>query len=160
VRTRGWDWQAARDRCRREADRYLRDPVAAEDVVQEALLRAWRGRSSCATPEAPIPWLLAITRNEALRWKARTGHDRDTLDPHALAAVVEDGTADPAETATDRVWLRTAVARLSAPDQRLLRMRYERDLTTAQIAERLGTPEGTVKIRLHRLRTRLRGELQ
>jgi len=147
-------------RCRREAARYLRDPVAAEDVVQEALLRAWRGRASCATPEAPIPWLLAITRNEALRWKARAGHDGDVLDPHALAAVVEAGIADPAETATDRVWLRTAVARLSAPDQRLLRLRYERDMTTAQIAERLGTPEGTVKIRLHRLRTRLRGELQ
>jgi RNA polymerase sigma-70 factor, ECF subfamily len=39
-------------------------------------------------------------------------------------------------------------------------MRYEADLTTAQIAKRLGMPEGTVKIRLHRLRTRLRGELQ
>ncbi|HEX2105908.1 MAG TPA: sigma-70 family RNA polymerase sigma factor [Solirubrobacteraceae bacterium] len=160
MRTPGWDWQAARMRCRREAARYLRDPVAAEDVVQEALLRAWRGRASCATPEAPIPWLLAITRNEALRWKARAGHDGDVLDPHVLAAVVEAGIADPAETATDRVWLRTAVARLSAPDQRLLRLRYERDMTTAQIAERLGTPEGTVKIRLHRLRTRLRGELQ
>jgi RNA polymerase sigma-70 factor, ECF subfamily len=160
MRRGGWDWQAARERCRREADRYLRDPVAAEDVVQEALLRAWRGRASCATPEAPLPWLLAITRNEALRWRARAGHDGDALDPHAVAAVVDAGIADPAETATDRVWLGTAVARLSAPDQRLLRMRYERDLTTAQIAERLGTPEGTVKIRLHRLRTRLRGELQ
>jgi RNA polymerase sigma-70 factor (ECF subfamily) len=155
----GWDWQTARLRCRREAARYLRDPVAAEDVAQEALLRAWRSRASCATPEAPLPWLLAITRNEALRWKARAGHDGDSVDPHALAAILDADPADPAETATDRVWLSTAIARLSPPDQRLLRMRYERDLTTAQIAERLGTPEGTVKIRLHRLRTRLRGAL-
>jgi RNA polymerase sigma-70 factor (ECF subfamily) len=160
VRTQAWDWHAARIRCRREADRYIRDPVAAEDVVQEALLRAWRGRATRATPEAPIPWLLAITRNEALRWKARSGHDGAALDPHALASALEAETADPAETATDRVWLGAALAGLSAPDRRLLRMRYERDLTTAQIAERLGTPEGTVKIRLHRLRSRLRGELQ
>jgi RNA polymerase sigma-70 factor (ECF subfamily) len=158
VATRAWDWHAARIRCRREADRYLRDPVAAEDVAQEALLRAWRSRASCATPDAPIPWLLAITRNEALRWKARAGHG-EAFDPHALAAIVGADPADPAETTTDRVWLTSAIARLSPPDQRLLRMRYERDLTTAEIAERLGTPEGTVKIRLHRLRTRLRGEL-
>jgi RNA polymerase sigma-70 factor (ECF subfamily) len=159
VRTGGWDWQAARNRCRREAYRYLHDPVAADDVAQEALLRAWRGRASCATPDAPIPWLLAITRNEALRWKARAEREIDVLDSQALT-VEAAGTADPAETATERVWLSTAIARLSASDQRLLRMRYERDLTTAQIAHRLGTPEGTVKIRLHRLRTRLRGELQ
>jgi RNA polymerase sigma-70 factor, ECF subfamily len=160
VGTAGWDWDAARIRCRREADRFLRDPVAAEDVAQEALLRAWRGHASCATPEAPIAWLLAITRNEALRWKARAGPERDPLDPHALAAIADTRAGDLADAATDRVWLGTALARLSAPDRRLLRMRYERDLTTAQIAQRLGTPEGTVKIRLHRLRTRLRGELQ
>jgi RNA polymerase sigma-70 factor, ECF subfamily len=159
VATGGWDWHAARIRCRREADRYLRDPIAAEDVVQEALLRAWRSRASCATADAPIPWLLAITRNEALRWKARAGQSGDSFEPEALAAILGADPADPAETATDRVWLSAAIARLSPPDQRLLRMRYERDLTTAQIAKRLGTPEGTVKIRLHRLRTRLRGEL-
>jgi RNA polymerase sigma-70 factor, ECF subfamily len=159
VATGGWDWHAARIRCRREADRYLRDPIAAEDVVQEALLRAWRSRASCATADAPIPWLLAITRNEALRWKARAGQSGHSFEPDALAAILGADPADPAETATDRVWLSAAIARLSPPDQRLLRMRYERDLTTAQIAKRLGTPEGTVKIRLHRLRTRLRGEL-
>jgi RNA polymerase sigma-70 factor, ECF subfamily len=159
VGIRGWDWQAVRIRCRREADRYLRDPVAAEDVAQEALLRAWRSRASCATPDAPLPWLLAITRNEALRWKARAGQDGDSFDPHVLAAILGADPSDPGETATERVWLTTAIKRLSPPDQRLLRMRYEGDLTTAQIAKRLGTPEGTVKIRLHRLRTRLRGEL-
>jgi RNA polymerase sigma-70 factor (ECF subfamily) len=159
VATGGWDWHAARIRCRREADRYLRDPIAAEDVVQEALLRAWRSRASCATADAPIPWLLAITRNEALRWKARAGQSGDSFEPDALAAILGADPVDPAETATDRVWLSAAIARLSPADQRLLRMRYERDLTTAQIAKRLGTPEGTVKIRLHRLRTRLRGEL-
>jgi RNA polymerase sigma-70 factor, ECF subfamily len=157
---RGWDWHAAGIRCRREADRFLRDPVAAEDVAQEALLRAWRARATCATPDAPLPWLLAITRNEALRWKARAGVDGASLDPDALAALPGVDGPDPAETVTGRVWLSTAIAELSPPDQRLLRMRYEADLTTAQIAKRLGMPEGTVKIRLHRLRTRLRGELQ
>jgi RNA polymerase sigma-70 factor (ECF subfamily) len=153
----GWDWQALRHRSRLEASRYLRDPVAADDVAQEALLRAWRGRAACRTPDAPLPWVLAITRNEALRWQARAHHERESL----VAAVTDgDGAPDPADAATERVWVGAAVQRLDAGDRRLVLLRYDSDLTTAQIAQRLGAPEGTVKIRLHRLRKRLRGELE
>jgi RNA polymerase sigma-70 factor, ECF subfamily len=153
----GWDWHALGHRCRREASRYVRDPAAADDVAQEALVRAWRGRAACRTPDAPLPWLLAITRNEALRFKARAHHAREWL----VDALADAGaTPDPADTATERVWVLTAVRRLDAVDRRLVSMRYDNDMTTAQIAERLGTPEGTVKIRLHRLRNRLRGELE
>jgi len=153
----GWDWHVLRRRCRREAARYVRDPVAADDIVQEALMRAWRGRAACRTPDAPLPWLLAITRNEALRFKARAHHARESL-----VAVLADADCAPdmADTATERVWVRVAVGRLDDLDRRIVAMRYERDMTTAQIAERLGTPEGTVKIRLHRVRKRLRGELE
>jgi len=45
---------------------------------------------------------------------------------------------------------------LSDRDRRLLRMKYEEDLTQAAIAHRLGIPEGTVKVRLHRARNKLR----
>ena len=152
-----WDWHALGYRCRREAARYVRDPIAADDIAQEALIRAWRGRARCRTPDAPLPWLLAITRNEALRWQSRAHHARESL-----VAVLSDADSGPdlADTATERVWVHAAVARLDATDRRLVSMRYDNDMTTAQIAERLGTPEGTVKIRLHRLRDRLRGELE
>jgi RNA polymerase sigma-70 factor, ECF subfamily len=52
--------------------------------------------------------------------------------------------------------LHAALARLSEPDRKLLEMRYEEDLTQAAIARRLGIPEGTVKVRLHRARNKLR----
>ena len=39
----------------------------AEEAVQEALVRAWLRRDACRSPEAPLPWLLEITRNEARR---------------------------------------------------------------------------------------------
>ena len=48
---------------------------------------------------------------------------------------------------------------LTAADRRLLRLRYEDDLTNSEIARRLDIPEGTVKVRLHRLRARLHEEL-
>src|SRR5436305_15197735 len=66
-----WPWDLARKRCLREARRILRDRDDAEEAVQEAMARAWRGRAACRTPGSPLPWLLKITRNEALRLAAR-----------------------------------------------------------------------------------------
>lgn len=56
----------------------------------------------------------------------------------------------------ERADLHAALRRLSDRDRRLLALRYEEDLTQAAIATRLGIPEGTVKVRLHRARNRLR----
>ncbi|HET7506781.1 MAG TPA: sigma-70 family RNA polymerase sigma factor, partial [Solirubrobacterales bacterium] len=52
--------------------------------------------------------------------------------------------------------LHAAMEALSDRDRQLLEMRYEEDLTQATIATRLGIPEGTVKVRLHRARAKLR----
>src|SRR5436309_11951235 len=76
-----WDWPLIRKRCAAEAFRILRRDHDADEAVQEALVRAWRGRASCRTPEAPLPWCLQITRNEALRLIGRRrGLEADTLD--------------------------------------------------------------------------------
>lgn len=48
---------------------------------------------------------------------------------------------------------------LSPEDRRLLQLRYVADLTQSAVAEQLGMPEGTTKVRLHRLRKRLRHRL-
>jgi RNA polymerase sigma-70 factor (ECF subfamily) len=52
--------------------------------------------------------------------------------------------------------LHAALAGLNERDRRLLEMKYQEDLTQATIARRLGVPEGTVKVRLHRARNKLR----
>ncbi len=52
--------------------------------------------------------------------------------------------------------LQAALGRLSERDRQLLEMKYEEDLTQATIARRLGIPLGTVKVRLHRARNKLR----
>jgi RNA polymerase sigma-70 factor (ECF subfamily) len=152
------EWVRARERCLREARRIVRDPSAADDVVQEALLRGWRRRADCKTPDAPLPWLLAITRNEALRYGARPQHASEIAveDPSAWDASPAAADGDPI---VDRLNVQAALARLDDQDRRLLRMRYENDLTQTEIARRLGVPEGTVKVRLHRLRHHLRGEI-
>jgi RNA polymerase sigma-70 factor, ECF subfamily len=125
--------------------------------VQEALARAWRRRARCRNQSAPLPWVLEITRNEARRIRARSLSRAEVgLDEAPLDRLAEDGLED----AVDRAAVGAALASLSAEDRTLLEMRYWADLTQASLAEVLGVAEGTVKVRLHRLRHRLRGALE
>jgi RNA polymerase sigma-70 factor (ECF subfamily) len=143
----------------REATRILGNRDDAEEAVQEALMRAWRKRGACRTPTAPLPWLLQITRNEAMRLAARRSRRQASEVPDAEPEAVP---AEPpsAESALDRALTSLATEQalsVLGPDERkLIRLRYEEDLTQGQVAAALGVPEGTVKVRLHRVRARLR----
>jgi RNA polymerase sigma-70 factor (ECF subfamily) len=156
--TSDWDWSGLRSRCFREAARLL--PRAdAEEAVQEALVRAWLRRDACRSPDAPLPWVLEITRNEARRLmgrEARRGH-RELVDP---LAEHPDRDHDDFAGATTRMSVEHALGRLGDRDQRMLRLRYAEDLSQGEVARRLGVPEGTVKVRLHRARRRLRRLLE
>jgi RNA polymerase sigma-70 factor (ECF subfamily) len=150
-----WDWYAARSSCLREARRVLRSREDAEEAVQEALMRAWRQRDSCQTPDAPIPWLLAITRNEALR---RLGQRQRIEAREPAVAAPEDSEGSQLEIdelvqsiATDQV-----LSALNRDERRLIRLRYYHDLSQPEVARTMNLPEGTVKVRLHRIRDRLR----
>jgi RNA polymerase sigma-70 factor, ECF subfamily len=146
-----WDWALARRRCFREAMRML-DREDAEEAVQEAMTRAWRGWRSCRTPEAPMGWFLQITRREAIRQLDRrrriAERERDELGEFPSF----DPAVDQVVTALDA---EQALATLRPDDRRLIELRYVDDLTQPQVARTLDIPEGTVKVRLHRLRRRL-----
>jgi RNA polymerase sigma-70 factor (ECF subfamily) len=151
--TRGaaWDWAAARRVCLREAQRILGTGASAEDAAQEAVIRVWRQRGSCRVPERPEPWMVTIARREALRIAARNGDQRELVEPTA---------GDRTDESVVGVTVRQAMARLDHDERRLLYARYWGDLPQEEIARRLGVPAGTVKVRLHRLRHRLRQALE
>lgn len=154
----GWDWARLRSRCLREAHRVL-PGSEAEEAVQEALIRAWTRRDACRTPEAPLPWVLEITRNEARRLLGRHARRRRQAQ-EVLASSPAEIDDDLLTDTTTRVTVAQALARLEDLDQDVLRLRYAHDLTQAEVASRLGVPIGTVKARLHRARGRLRALLE
>ena len=110
-------------------------------------------RSACREPQGYLAWLGAIARREALRVHA-TRRPTSELDEGSLGTERE-----PADLVPMRLQLAEIVDELAPGERELLRLRYEHDLKYAEIAARLGTPVGTVKVRLHRLRARLRARL-
>jgi RNA polymerase sigma-70 factor, ECF subfamily len=150
----GWDWGGLRVRCVREAGRVL-PRVDAEEAAQEAMVRAWVRRDACRHPDAPLPWLLEITRNEARRLLGRKAR-REELGLLEAPPLEDD---ELTGTAT-RVTVEQALLTLADGDRRVLHLRYAEDLSQVEVARRLGLPEGTVKVRLHRARRRLRRALE
>lgn len=150
-----WDWSLIRKRCVIEAIRMLRGRHDHEEVVQEALARAWRSRSSCRTPEAPMPWCLQITRNEAIRLLGRRKRS-------AAQALAEDDELEDryerseSELTLERVDVDRALKELSPYERLLIALRYEYGCSHPEIAARLHIPEATARVRLHRAHKRLK----
>ena len=136
----------------------LRDPVGAEDAVQEALLRAWHKRRGIRFGDgAPDRWFLRIVVNicrDELRRRRRQ--------PVAAVRPLEESEPAAAETpwaAAEHDDLDRAIGRLQPDEQILLGLRFGRDMTLPQIAAQLDLPEGTVKSRLHHTLEHVRAAL-
>ncbi len=147
----GWEWSEVQRVCLRTAYRYANDRNEAEDIAQDALLRAWRRRSTLRNAERRNQWLATIVRNEAFR-----AHARLRPDPSESIEYWEGAEDDRMVETVEHADLKAALRGLSERDRKLLAMRYVEDLTQGAIARRLGIPEGTVKVRLHRARNKLR----
>lgn len=88
-----WNWDLMRSTATREARRFLRATHDVDEVVQEALVRAWRRRGSCRGDDR-MPWMRQIARNEALRLidRRRRRDEHELLDDATLlAGIADDG---------------------------------------------------------------------
>lgn len=133
----------------------LGDPADADDVAQEAFIRAFRALDRFDLSRALRPWLLSITANLARNRLRSFSRYLAALqrfaraDPDSLAGRMDD---DPGESRL--LW--QAVRRLGEADQEVVYLRYFSGLSEAETAETLGLPIGTVKSRTHRALERLR----
>lgn len=150
-----WPWEHLHERCLRETSRILRRREDAEEAAQEALLRAWRLRHHCRHPDTRAAWVVKIARNEAFRVQAR--RCRRVEQPAAPGMPWQDALSPRSfeeETLARLAW-EDAIGRLDPRERALVILRYAGDITQASLAEALGLPESTVRVRLHRIRNRL-----
>jgi RNA polymerase sigma-70 factor, ECF subfamily len=139
--------------------RWSSNAAERDDLVQETFLQVHRARRTYR-PGMPVePWLFAIARHVALvsartrrrRWSREVGMDELPQRP----AEAEASQPDPILGRR----LDAALSSLPADQRDLLRLAHFEDLSSPEIAARVGASPGAVKVRLHRIHRRLRGWL-
>ncbi len=136
-----------------------RDPVAAQDLAQEAMLRALRYAHSFRGGP-PKPWLLGIVRNAWADMRSR-GHPNDRpLDEIEDRPAEGPSPEDNAVSGDRRRHVAAALAALPAEQREILVLREIEDLPYKEIAHVLGLPIGTVMSRLARAREKLAADLR
>ena len=141
----------------------------AEEVVQDAYVRAFRGLEAFREEAALGTWLTRIVINEA---QVRLRGRRETLplselDEKTMGEIIQFPSgglnADPERQAAlgeIRILLESAIDKLPAPFREVFILRQIEGLSTDETAHSLSIEPQTVKTRLHRARTRLRRALQ
>jgi len=132
-----------------------RDRQVAEDVVQEALLRAWRSRESLGETDSAKPWLLTIVRREHARLYERKRFETVPVDQLVSNESPELAVAEEREV----VDMRRAIFALETDYREPLVMQVLLGFSTGEIARELGLTQGAVLTRLFRARQRLRRDL-
>ena len=148
------------DRLYAVALRFLGDGGEAEDVLQETLLRGWRGIHRFEGRAKVFTWLYRIAVNESNRALERRRRRRATMpvDEQAIEvpAPSRDGPASQAERQELRGSLQLAIGQLSMHCRTALVLRDIEGLSTREAAEIAGVGEAAFKSRLHQARLTVR----
>ncbi|HKW48558.1 MAG TPA: sigma-70 family RNA polymerase sigma factor [Gemmatimonadaceae bacterium] len=140
----------------------LHDEHDAQDVVQEAYLRAWRFYASFRGGDERA-WLLTIVRHCCYTWRRGRHHaERVTFDEeqHGMDASSFSAADSRAIDESERENLAAALDRLPQEFREVLVLRELQELSYKEIARVTGVPVGTVMSRLARARDRLRRVLK
>jgi RNA polymerase sigma-70 factor (ECF subfamily) len=135
----------------------LGDPDEAEDVAQEAFVRAFQALKRFDLSRPMLPWLLRIAANLAHNRRRSIGRffgaiQRLVRDEPRLVS----GETNGHEQRWQAQALWEAVQRLGHDDQQIIYLRYFLEMPVEETAQAMGVAPGTVKSRLHRAIGRLR----
>jgi RNA polymerase sigma-70 factor (ECF subfamily) len=133
------------------AYRITNDATLAEDVVQDAFLGAWRNAARYVEGRGSVKtWLLSIVHHRAIdsiRRRKPTTELPESTDTPPAALTAPDVWREVA-AGLDAEMVRGAMDALSPPQREAIELAYFGGLTQYEIAERTGTPLGTVKSRM------------
>lgn len=140
--------------CRRSLD-----ADAAHDVTQEVFVSAWRGRQQFDPAKGNLAaWLVGITKRRIIdHVRSERRHADRRADESAAAADTDDTIV---ERVADRMLVADGLRQLPRPTRELVELAFIHDLTHQQIAEKTGTPLGTVKSNIRRGLLRIKEHME
>ena len=137
------------------------DAARADDLAQEAFVRAWRGLGTFRGGARFSTWLHRIAFNLYLSDRARLAQRAPLEDLAARTdAAARQGDGDRAEHALTRQELERALDHLHQPERVAISLMYGTGATQEEIADLLDCPVGTVKTHIARGKQKLRALLQ
>lgn len=149
------------------AQRIVRQPFLAEEIVQEVFLAVWRSPDGYQAERGSVKsWLLGMVHHRAVDAVRREESQRRRAE-EAVPEVVDLG-ADPGVTVVEEIGVpeerkavRGALGELPSEQRQVLELMYFAGMSQSQISERLSLPLGTVKSRtllgMRRMRAALEG---
>ena len=143
--------------------RILSDRMEAEDALQEVYVSLWR-RAGSYDParSSPITWLAIFARNRAIDRLRSSSRARSTDDLDEVGSIADDrpGALDVMESEQERQRLFKCMEQLDERQRGAIRSAFFDGFTYVQLAERAGTPLGTMKSWIRRGLAQLKGCLE
>lgn len=124
---------------------HFADPVLAEDLAQDALVRACDRWASVGQLESPVGWAYRVGVNLGNSWFRRRAAERRAQSRHGPDAGVHKD-----RDVTDRVAVAEALQQLTRPQREVIVLRYFLGLSTHECAQVLDSTPGAVRARTHR----------
>ena len=137
----------------------VRDPAAAEEIVQDSFVRAYVHIDRYDDKRALYPWLATIAVRLSLNWNARRQRSRidASAEPERHAADTNPEQELSLDQGRMRLW--SAVEALPKGERLAILLCYRQEMSVAEAARALEVTNGTVKTWLFRARRKLRKEL-
>lgn len=135
------------------ADQMRRDPAAVEDMVHETFARLLANHRQVSDGQRLRQWLTTVARRVCSDARHRRHHTAEAAWAEGLDA---PSTEDVEARVADRALVGAGLGTLSAADADMLRMRYLEDRGFDDIAAHMDSTRGSVKVRVHHARRRLR----
>lgn len=149
---------AARAFLGRQASRLtaLQRVAEAEVITQESAARAWKRRADFDSSKDVVNWLVGFVRNVAREFAKKRSVEMGgaSAERRVEAALAPGRPVD--ETVVEKLLVAHLLEKLSPAERTVIRMKYDDDLTCAEIGERIGVNENAVRVRIFRVIEKLK----
>ena len=137
----------------------LRNEQDSQDICQETFLKAWKSISNFTEKKGGSfqAYLFRIARNliiDASRKK------KEVQLKEYLEIESEENLDEHVDKESENQKVKTAIGKLKEKDRQIILLRYFEEMTTAEVAKVIGTKEGAIRVRIHRILKNLREIIQ